>query len=519
MAQVSVTTVSIGSADSNTIDAPGHVHGSGDDLLLVGVVLETTASDKEILSVVIDPGGNNEGLTRFTVFNPSHGKFRIEVWRGLDADISAQTATVRATIEGGNSQKCAIVAVSLANVDQTTPLSGAATQGGTGSSGSVAVTQDADDLAFCFAAHLTTGSALDVGGGETEHADFDSASLFRMWAASEDGDGATTLSWTQGESKERSTLGFIIEAAGAAGDTTAPNDATHGHGADVASFTQVHDLVSAEASHAHSAEAPSFVQGHVLTVSDATHAHSADNAALTQGHVLTATEAAHDQVADNATLTQDHVLVVADATHIQTTDVTTFTEFKTLVVAEATHAHAADAATLTQGHVLNVQDAAQAQTADVAILTQGRVLVPAEAIQGHSAVATAFEQIHVLSPADADHGQAADGVTVVQGHILSVVDAGHGHDADEATVEQIHALVVANSTHGLSFDVAALEEFSTVFGSDRTATAAVIGRSVPVAGKGRAATAASKSRATTTEAATRTATAANISRNITAQGK
>ena len=209
MPQVTVADISTGSADANTLDIT-HIVAT-DEVLVVGVVLEIVDAAKDVLSVTWDQGGGDQAsLSNFTVFSPTHSKLQIEVWRITNP--VAKTATVRITIEGGNSQKIGGVCVSLADVDTTTPLEGAATDEGTGSAGSVSVTQEADDLAFCFAGFNQTGGTFAPGGGETEHADFDVIG-FDMWAASEDGSAATTLSWTHSGNKEHSTLGFNINAA------------------------------------------------------------------------------------------------------------------------------------------------------------------------------------------------------------------------------------------------------------------------------------------------------------------
>ena len=217
MAQVIVGDTSPGSADANILDIT-HIVASGESLV-VGVLLEVTDADKEVDSVVWDQGGGDQAsLSNFTSFNPSSGKLRLEVWR-LTNPVD-KTATVRVTIKNSNNQKICAVCVSLSNVDGTTPLEGADTEGGTGTSGSVSVTQEADDIAFIFAGHFQPDDAFGIGGGETEHEDFGLAGSFRMWAASEDGTSATTLSWTQTQSKDKSSLGFNINNAATAQNVT-----------------------------------------------------------------------------------------------------------------------------------------------------------------------------------------------------------------------------------------------------------------------------------------------------------
>jgi len=209
MAQVAVQDVSTGSADATTVDVT-HIVNS-DEGLVVGVVLEIADdTSKEVASVVWDTTGVNEALTLFDTFSPTHGKLRLEVYRRTRP--TAATAIVRTTIDEGNSQKTGVTCVSVTNMSTSTPLEGAVEQEGTGSTGSVSVTQEADDLAFCFAGHLQATSSFEPLSGESEHADFFIESVFACWAASEDGTTATTLGFTQAESKEFSILGFNINS-------------------------------------------------------------------------------------------------------------------------------------------------------------------------------------------------------------------------------------------------------------------------------------------------------------------
>ncbi len=114
-ATVSVVDANSTNADSNTIDITSHDVSGSNKVIIVCVVLETTASDKEVQSVTWDQGGSNEALTLFNAFNPGHGKLRIEVW-SLANPTSATGKTVRVTIEGGNSQKTGEAAISLSGV-------------------------------------------------------------------------------------------------------------------------------------------------------------------------------------------------------------------------------------------------------------------------------------------------------------------------------------------------------------------------------------------------------------------
>lgn len=211
--QVAVTDTSSGTADGATLDIT-HIVATG-EVLICAVVLEVTDSAKEVGDINWDDGGGDEEpLVRFTDFVPSHGKLRIEIWSlGTPAP---KTATVQITIENANSQKMGAVCLSTTNTDTGTPLAlGDGGQDGTGSTGSVTATQGANDLAAVFAGHLQSSDNFSPGGGETEHEDFLCQSFF-VWGASEDATGATTLSWTQTQSKERSTFPVVIKEVGAA---------------------------------------------------------------------------------------------------------------------------------------------------------------------------------------------------------------------------------------------------------------------------------------------------------------
>jgi len=214
MAQVTVSdTFSESQASSSQWDTE-QLNVSSGEVLFVAVILEVVDANKEVTGIRWLPFGANEALEFFAAISPSHGKLRIEIWQLTTPEANA-TGNFRTTIE--DNQKGGFIGVSVANVDTTTPLSDTDSQDGSGNSGSVAVTQGADDLAFCFAAHLQNADAFGIGGSEDEHEDFDGDSFMRGWAASEDGSGATTLSWTQTEEKERATIGFNIKAAAAAG--------------------------------------------------------------------------------------------------------------------------------------------------------------------------------------------------------------------------------------------------------------------------------------------------------------
>ncbi len=205
MSQVTIGNVTVAEDNDDFIDVV-HTVVAG-DILFVGVVLRTDLRD--VLSVTWDQGGLDEtALTLFNQFIPTHGSAQIEVW-ALGTP-TAKTATVRVVLTGN--QKMGVICVSAANADSTTPLSAVAEDEQNATTGSVSVTQGDNDLAFVFAGIKNNGLGVFIpGGGEVTHADFDNLSSLRVWAASEDGTGATTLSWTISVgSGDNATVGFLI---------------------------------------------------------------------------------------------------------------------------------------------------------------------------------------------------------------------------------------------------------------------------------------------------------------------
>jgi len=218
MAQVAVTDTSIGDADASTIDVT-HIVGSG-DVLIVMVMLEVTDDAKEVSGINWDDGGGDEAalVVGLTALNPGSSKLRIECW--VLTNPVAKTATVQVTLE--SAQKAGVTCISVSNVDTTTPLKNLQTQdNSSANSGDVSVSQNADDLCLVVAGHFTSAGGIAPASSENELEDFAVQGTFKMWAAEEDGDGSTLLSWTAGGgNKESATYGFAV-ATGAA-PTIAP---------------------------------------------------------------------------------------------------------------------------------------------------------------------------------------------------------------------------------------------------------------------------------------------------------
>jgi len=153
MAQVAVQDVSFSSFDG-TSGTVSHIVAAGEGLI-VGVILEVTDEGKEVDTVVWDVATANESLTQDFSFNPTHGKLRIEVFRRTNPTAGNPLLV---TVTNKQAQKTGVLCISVTNHDTTTMLADQQNDEGTASPGSVAPTQNADDLALCFAAWLATTS-------------------------------------------------------------------------------------------------------------------------------------------------------------------------------------------------------------------------------------------------------------------------------------------------------------------------------------------------------------------------
>ena len=102
MAQVALQTFFSNTADASSVDIASVDPDAGEGIL-VGVLLDATDTDKEVLSVQFDPTGDNDTfpIADRLAFSPSDGKVRVELWViGSGQITTAQTETVRVTLEG-----------------------------------------------------------------------------------------------------------------------------------------------------------------------------------------------------------------------------------------------------------------------------------------------------------------------------------------------------------------------------------------------------------------------------------
>ena len=215
---ITVGDVSTAEGDTNQLDIASHTVAGSDKILLVCVVLETTAADKDVLSVAWDPVGVNETLTLWNAHSPGHGKLRLEVWSLTDpSDVT--NALVRVTLDGGNAQKFGAAAVTVNGVHQTTPLEDWTSASGTTANPSITVPNTAtDDLVMDCGSKLVTDAATP-GADQFERYDLSVQSLFRLFGSTQDGADGGVMSWTvPGGSKEYVLGGFNVRAS--AGGTT-----------------------------------------------------------------------------------------------------------------------------------------------------------------------------------------------------------------------------------------------------------------------------------------------------------
>jgi len=214
MAQIVISDVSFGEADSTTVDVT-HVVAAGDGLIVL-VTLETVDGSKEVSGVNWDEGGGDEVALNFiTDFDPTHGKLRMEAWGIATAtNPVAKTATVRVTV--AQAQKTGVYCISYSNPDLSTQTDGADTDEGTDNGGSVSVVSGADDLALAVAGYLSTASNFTPTGDSVEEQEDTVQSTYDTGLFSADVDGTATLSWTHGgSSADNSTLGINLRAASA----------------------------------------------------------------------------------------------------------------------------------------------------------------------------------------------------------------------------------------------------------------------------------------------------------------
>jgi hypothetical protein len=203
-----VGTVTTSACDCNQ-DTLSHVQAAGSSrLLVVGVGLETGDDTKEVLSITY----SDTALTFLAADERVGSKGRVEAWYLVNPSTTGNNNVV-VTLKGGNAQKIAIGAISFTGVDQTTPIDTGTVQTtqGKGTSGSVTVTSETDDLVMS-----VIGAENTITAGDTEEWDVEMGAL---GASSKYGGGSTAagaasvvMDWTIGGNDNYAIVGFNINA-------------------------------------------------------------------------------------------------------------------------------------------------------------------------------------------------------------------------------------------------------------------------------------------------------------------
>ena len=183
---------------------------SGSDRLAVAMIV----FQKDSTAVNGTPTYGGANMTKLTEFDPVNAIGKIEIWYIVAPATGAQTVSIAWTATGDD----AIISVaSFTGVDQTTPLSGAATAEGTSNAPSVVVTSATDDLVVDVVESEAASST--PGADQTERVDTVSGGAAgHIAVTTEPGAANVSMSETLNASEKWAKIGFNIEAA-AAGDT------------------------------------------------------------------------------------------------------------------------------------------------------------------------------------------------------------------------------------------------------------------------------------------------------------
>ena len=199
----SVTTIS---GDRRTFTHVHTVSGSN-RLLVIEVALVDGASDKAVSSVQYA----GASLTRLAEKVHTAGSPRLDVWYLVNPSSGANNVEV--ILENDN--KASIGAVSFTGVEQTTPVNGTSTSQGTGTSGSVTVASQPNDLVVDAIASIADGSPI-VGSGQTQQWNDEmggsGASSSFGAGSTEDGASSVSMDWSLSEQKEWVMIGFNVNA-------------------------------------------------------------------------------------------------------------------------------------------------------------------------------------------------------------------------------------------------------------------------------------------------------------------
>lgn len=224
---VSVDNVSRLSGGQDTTYTFSHTVGSGSNrMLIVGVSLLDTGTGKEVGSVTY--GGTS--MTQIT--NLTGSGIRIQIFRLMAP--AEGTANIVVDIEGISANKAALGAISYFGVDQGTPTENQTSLSSEGTSSSISVTSETDDLVMDIVGTDKAIADTAAGPGQTRRWTAAAESGKETSSSTESGASSVTMDWNFSTTRKINHIGFNINATS---DTTAPTISNVALGASAGNLT------------------------------------------------------------------------------------------------------------------------------------------------------------------------------------------------------------------------------------------------------------------------------------------
>jgi len=218
--QANQSTLIIGEVTTGTFNCTScsfqHAVSGDDRLLIIGISLESGDSSKRVNSVSY--AGQN--LTRFAEVRGPSNDPRVDVW--LLVNPPTGNGTLEVFMFENN--KIAITAITITGVNQSTPISGVVTGGGSEGTPLLIVPSKSGDLVIDVVSSVT--DQISAGPGQTEISNleiFDSGK--RGGVSMEPGSTSVTMTWLGSE--KWAAAGFSVNASSATGvldDIQTPNE-------------------------------------------------------------------------------------------------------------------------------------------------------------------------------------------------------------------------------------------------------------------------------------------------------
>lgn len=218
--QANQSTLIIGEVTTSTFNCTScsfqHAVSGDDRLLIIGISIESGDSSKRVNSVSY--AGQN--LTRFAEVRGPSNDPRVDVWLLVNPPTGNETLEIFMF----ENNKIAITAITITGVDQTTPISGVVTGGGSEGTPLLIVPSKSGDLVIDVVSSVT--DQISAGPGQTEISNleiYDSGK--RGGVSMEPGSTSVTMTWLGSE--KWAAAGFSVNALGAtsvSGDEQSPDE-------------------------------------------------------------------------------------------------------------------------------------------------------------------------------------------------------------------------------------------------------------------------------------------------------